>query len=109
MGDYERYGRKYYEAHKAEILAKEKEKGRWKEYYEKNREEIAERNRVRYYTKKGLPVPEKQTRQPKPPKPTDVTVKRFEELVSELRTIAPQIVKAKRTRRAKAPESEMAA
>jgi hypothetical protein len=109
MSDYSKYGRAYYLANKEAILAKEKENKRWVDYYAKNREMIAERNRRRYYEKKGLPVPEKGDRpkkpRVKPTAPDPALVSRFEQLVEELRVLAPQVVKPKKEKRAKkAPE-----
>lgn len=106
MTDYARWGKAYYAAHRSEILEGEKERKRWLEYYAKNREAIAERNRRRYYEKKGLPVPEKHApRAPKPkaakpPKtPAPEVVSRFEELIAELRVLAPQVVKKGRSKK----------
>lgn len=108
MTDYARWGKAYYAAHRAEILEGEKERKRWVEYYAKNREAIAERNRRRYYEKKGLPVPEKfskaqkpkEPRAPRVPKtPAPEVVSRFEELIAELRVLAPQVVKKGRSKK----------
>ena len=107
MSDYSKWGKAYYETNKAAILEAEKEKKRWLDYYQKNKEVIAERNRRRYYERKGLPVPEKVQRvkkeRVKTPVPDTAMVDRFEKLVEELRSLVPQVVKPKRTRKAKAP------
>lgn len=107
MTDYAKWGKAYYEAHKTEILNAEKEKKRWLDYYQKNKDLIAERNRKRYYEKRGLAVPEKvpKVKKTKPPAPDPAIVERFEKLVEELRVLAPQVVKPKRTRKIKAPAS----
>jgi hypothetical protein len=100
--DYEKYGRAYYQAHRADILAAEKDKKRWKDYYSSNKSAIAERNRMRYYEKKGLPVPEKgasKGRAGRPPAPDTALVERFESLVAELRTLAPHVVKPKKSKK----------
>jgi hypothetical protein len=107
--DYVKYGRAYYQSHRSDILAAEKEKKRWVDYYQKNKEAIAERNRQRYYTRKGMAVPEKGTargsKPGRPPAPDNALVERFEALVAELRELAPQVVKPKKVKRAKkAPE-----
>lgn len=112
--DYAKYGRAYYQAHKTEILAAEKEKKRWKDYYASNKEKIAERNRVRYYAKKGVPVPDKDApkvaKPGRPRAPDNALVERFESLVAELRSLAPHVVKPKKVRRAKkAPEQTVPA
>jgi len=110
MSDYAKWGKAYYQAHRDEILAKEKENKRWVDYYAKNREMIAERNRRRYYEKKGLPVPEKGKREKKekvkPVVPDPVVVSRFEELVEELRVLAPQVVKPKKAPKKKKAEEK---
>lgn len=109
MSDYSKWGKAYYEAHKAEILAAEKDKKRWLDYYQKNKEAIAERNRRRYYERKGLPVPEKvpkvKKERVKPPAPDKAMVERFEKLVEELRGLVPQVVKPKRSKSKKAKDS----
>jgi hypothetical protein len=112
--DYAKYGRAYYLAHKTEILAAEKEKKRWKDYYVTNKEKIAERNRVRYYAKKGIPVPDKdapkEVKAGRPRAPDNALVERFETLVAELRSLAPHVVKPKKAKRAKkTPEQEVPA
>jgi hypothetical protein len=105
MTDYAKYGKAYYQAHREQILAAEKEKKRWVDYYERNKEAIAERNRRRYYEKKGLPVPAKGARPPsrpgRPPAPDPDLVERFETLVAELRTLAPHVVKPKKAKKTK--------
>lgn len=106
MSDYAKWGKAYYQAHRDTILAAEKEKKRWLDYYQKNKEAIAERNRRRYYEKKGLPVPEKgapreATKPGRPPAPNNELVERFEKLVAELRELAPQVVKPKKAKKAK--------
>jgi hypothetical protein len=56
--------KKYYEAHKAEILQKSKESGayerKYKSAYQRNKETIKAKALARYYAKKALntPVPE---------------------------------------------------
>lgn len=95
MSDYTKWGKAYYEAHKSEILAKEKDSKRWLSYYERNKDAVKERARKRYYESKGVPVPEVK------PKiihsiPDRENVKRLEELVAELRELVPQVVKPKR-------------
>jgi hypothetical protein len=74
MSDYERYGKQYYLENREKILAAEKEKKRWLTYYEENKAVVAERNRRRYYEKRGLPVPEKRATKPAPAKPVNVIV-----------------------------------
>lgn len=110
MSDYSRWGKAYYQNHREEILAAEKDKKRWLEYYQKNKEAIAERNRRRYYEKKGLPVPAKDApripRSGRPPNPNEEIVKRFEQLVAELRDIAPQVMRKKKTKKAKGTTEE---
>ena len=110
MSDYTKWGKAYYQAHREEILAAEKDKKRWLTYYENNKEVIAERNRRKYYEKKGLPVPEKGTAREKkggrPPAPTNQLVERFEKLVAEMRELAPQVMRRKKgSKKVKAPES----
>jgi len=53
MPSYTERHRKYYQEHKAEILAKDKEKQRWKGYYEANKETIKQRNLNRYHQRKA--------------------------------------------------------
>jgi hypothetical protein len=106
MSDYSKWGKAYYQAHRDTILAAEKDKKRWLDYYQKNKEEIAERNRRRYYEKKGLPVPEKgapreASKPGRPQAPNNELVERFEKLVAELRELAPQVVKPKKVKKAK--------
>jgi hypothetical protein len=107
MSDYAKWGKAYYQAHRAEILAAEKDKKRWLEYYEKNKEAIAERNRQRYYEKKGLPVPEKgaarERKGGRPPAPNKEFIERFEKLVSEMRELAPQVMRRKKKVKAPVP------
>ena len=43
---YERFGKAYYEKNKGTLLAAEKDKKRWVEYYEKNKEVIQEKFKV---------------------------------------------------------------
>ena len=52
MPSYTERHRKYYQEHKTEILAKDKEKQRWKGYYEANKEAIKIRNLNRYHQSK---------------------------------------------------------
>lgn len=111
MSDTSKYatsGKAYYEANKATILATEKETKRWLSYYERNREAVKERNRAAYYLKKGREVPPLRT---KPavvtaPAPPPVEIKRLEELVAELRTLVPEVMKKKS--RVKAPVAKQA-
>ena len=103
MSDYSKWGKKYYMDHREEILTSEKEKKRWLDYYARNKEVISERNRARYYEKRGLPVPPKGSkaattaaaraeRKAKPVVDKEL-VERFEKLVGELRDLAPHVVK----------------
>ena len=105
MSKYMKTGKAYYEAHKEQLLADEKDKKRWLSYYDRNKEAVKERNRARYYTKRGLPVPPpKVKKEPletpeKPPVPVipekTLEMKRLEELVVELRDLLPEVVKKK--------------
>ena len=105
MTDYSRWGKAYYETHKMEILTAEKDKKRWIDYYQKNKEIISEKNRRRYYERKGLPVAEKIVKVSKESikskKPDPAMLDRFEKLVEELRVLVPQVVKTKRTKKVK--------
>lgn len=104
---YSKSGKAYYEAHKAELLAAEKDKKRWLSYYERNREIVKERNRQQYYLKQGREVPPlrpKPATAPAPPPPESTDLKRLEELVAELRSLVPEVMKKKaRARVAKQP------
>lgn len=102
MPKYKKSGKAYYEAHKAEILAEEKDKKRWLSYYDRNKEAVKERNRLRYYARKGVEPPAPKTKLPPAPKPPapappekPLEVKRLEELVAELRSLLPEVVKKK--------------
>ena len=103
---YSKSGKAYYEAHKSELLAAEKDKKRWLSYYERNREIVKERTRQHYYLKQGREVPPlraKPTILPAEPAPEPLELKRLEELVAELRTLVPEVMKKKaKTRQAKA-------
>ena len=68
---------------------------RWKRYYDANRERVKERNRARYYTKKGLEVPPRKTPRVPAPKPEigAENVKRIEELIEELRGLIPSAMR----------------
>lgn len=80
----------FYERHREEILAKEKEKKRWVEYYQKNKEKIAERR--------------KQLRKTKPVRPIDEEkIKRYEEIMAELPELKKEVMLKKR-REKKLPE-----
>ena len=46
--------RRYYQAHRDEILAKYKEKKPWLSYYERHKEELKQKALARYYAKKGV-------------------------------------------------------
>ena len=85
--------KKYYEAHKAEIA--EKDKARWRTYYEQNKEAIKKKNLERYYTKKAsnpLPPPHDDNKQKE---------ERLKAIIDELRELIPKMVKAPRKRKAK--------
>jgi hypothetical protein len=97
MSSYNETRKNYYLSHKDEIAQKEKDKKRWKgddSYYNTHKEEMREKARARYYTKKGLPVPERKT--PRVIKISDDERKkrdeRIIELLSELNTIAPGVI-----------------
>jgi len=97
MTDYEKRGKAWYEAHKDEKLAEEKEKKRWLSYYERNRELVREKNRQRYYQRLGREAP--------PPKENREKVdteklERLESIVGELRELIPHVIKHRRTRKA---------
>ena len=94
---YERFGKAYYEKNKETLLAAEKEKKRWVEYYEKNKEAIKERNRIAYYKRKGKEVPPPKSTVPKPEKKPlkSAEMIRVEELVEELKTLLPGVIKSR--------------
>ena len=103
MSDYETRGKAYYEAHKTELLEKEKGKKRWLSYYYRNRDAVKERNRKRYYEKRGLTAP--------PPKepvvaPDNSQMERLEGLINELRELVPGIVRPLPKKKAKAKKAE---
>jgi hypothetical protein len=96
---YERFGKTYYDNHKEEILAKEKDKKRWLSYYERNKDAVKERNRAAYYKRLGREVPPPKTKPAPPVTPAPpvkpLEVKRLEELVTELRSLLPEVMKKK--------------
>lgn len=85
--------KKYYEAHKTEIA--EKDKVRWKSYYEQNKEAIKKKNLERYYTKKASNPP------PPPHDDNKQKEERLKTIIEELRELLPKMVKAPRKRKAK--------
>jgi len=99
MSDTSKYatsGKAYYEANKTTILAAEKETKRWLSYYERNRETVKERNRAAYYLRNGREVPPLRAKPAAAaPAPPPVELKRLEELVAELRTLVPEVMKKK--------------
>lgn len=100
MTDYEKRGKAWYEAHKDEKLAEEKEKKRWLSYYERNREVVREKNRQRYYQRLGREAPPpKENRE----KVDTAKLERLESIVGELRELIPHVIKHRRTRKAAAP------
>ena len=97
---YDRYGKAYYEKNKETLLAAEKEKKRWVDYYERNKDVVKERNRIAYYKRKGLEAPPRKEKEPKPPAAPPAPLKtpelaRVEELVAELRTLIPGVMKVR--------------
>jgi len=98
MNDYTRWGKAYYETHKDEILAKEKENKRWLQYYEKNKETVKEKARQRYYTSRGLPVPQRKKQRETVPHIDDDAKRRVDEIIEELRTLIPQALKPKKSK-----------
>lgn len=97
---YERFGKSYYEKNKADLLAAEKEKKRWVDYYERNKEIVKERNRIAYYKRKGVEPPPRKEKETKPPAAPPAPLKtpemlRVEELVAELRTLIPGVMKTR--------------
>lgn len=98
-GRYEKFGKAYYEKNKTVLLAAEKEKKRWVDYYERNKEAVKERNRAAYYKRKGMEVPPRKEKAAKPPvsqpplKSPELV--RVEELVAELRTLIPGVIKTR--------------
>jgi hypothetical protein len=99
ISKYERSGKAYYEAHKAELLEAEKDKKRWLTYYERNKDAVKERNRAAYYKRKGLEVPPRKEPKPKTPREAkplkSPELARVESLISELRELLPGVVKVK--------------
>jgi len=98
---YTKSGKAYYEAHKTEILAEEKDKKRWLSYYERNKEAVKEKNRAAYYKRMGREVPPVRAKParvatpPVTPPEKPLEVKRLEELVTELRSLLPEVMKKK--------------
>jgi hypothetical protein len=96
---YDRFGKAYYEKNKETLLAAEKEKKRWVDYYERNKEVVKERNRIAYYKRKGVEAPPRKEREPKPvvaPAPLkSPELARVEQLVAELRTLIPGVMKVR--------------
>jgi len=99
MSDYEKRGKAWYEAHREEKLAEEKDKRRWLSYYERNRDVVKERNRVRYYQRRGLEAPPLKTPLVIPPVDA-VHIERLETLVGELRELIPHVMRPRRVRKA---------
>jgi len=95
--------KRYYEKNKEAILAREKERKRWVDYYSRNKETIRERNLQRYYDKAGRPRPEPKA--PVPP-PDNSKIEKLEALVAELRELVPQVMKPKK-KKIPAPENEI--
>lgn len=81
--------KKYYEDHKQDILAKEKENKRWIAYYERNRETIKKRNLEAYHRKKAA---EKAAKAPV----VQAASARLEVLIAELKELMPIINPRKR-------------
>lgn len=79
---------KYYQANKDEILQKEKEKKRWLDYYERNKEAVRKRNLERYYKKKESIAP--------PPPPDTTKLERLDAILAELKELVPSLVKTRR-------------
>ena len=96
--------KRYYEKNKETILAREKERKRWVDYYARNKDAIRERNLQRYYDKAGRPRPE-----PRPPviPPDNSKIEKLEALVAELRELVPQVMKPKKKKEAKPPADEI--
>ena len=101
MSDYETRGKAYYEAHKTEIMAKEKEKKRWLSYYYRNQDAVKERNRRRYYEKRGIEPP---PRKGPVEIPDNSKLERLEAIVVELRDLVPGIMRPRPKKKAKKAE-----
>ena len=76
----------FYDRHREEILAKEKEKKRWIEYYEKNKAKIAERRKLARKAKEPRPIDEEK-------------IKRYEEILKELPELKKEVNLKKRRER----------
>jgi hypothetical protein len=85
---YPNSAQKYYQANKDEILEKEKEKKRWLDYYERNKEAVRKRNLERYYKKKQATAPA--------PPPDDAKIERLNAILAELKELVPSLVKIRR-------------
>jgi hypothetical protein len=96
--------KRYYEKNKEAILAREKERKRWVDYYSRNKDVIRERNLQRYYDKAGRSRPEPKT--PVPP-PDNSKMEKLEALVAELRELVPHVMKTKKKKATPAPENEI--
>lgn len=97
--------KKYYENHKDEILAKEKEQKRWVSYYERNKDAIKKKNLERYHSKrasKNPPTP------PPDPAVEEARVKRLNEIIAELHQLLPSTIKPPRKRKTD-PANDVAA
>lgn len=89
MSSYVGPAKKYYESHKEEILAKEKENKRWKDYYERNKETVKKRNLEAYHRRKAA---EKAAKAPVVQAASD----RLEVLIAEIKELMPIINPRKR-------------
>lgn len=86
--------KRYYEAHKEQVLAIQKEKKRWLTYYERHQDEVRERNRMRYYAKAGRDAPPRKERKKKGgDAPTDDKIDRLAALLAEMRELIPGVLK----------------
>jgi hypothetical protein len=94
--------KRYYEAHREQVLAIQKEKKRWLTYYERHQDEVRERNRLRYYAKQGRDAPPRKERKKKDSDaPTDDKIDRLAELLAEMRVLVPSVMKPVKEPKAK--------
>lgn len=86
--------KRYYEAHRDQVLAIQKEKKRWLTYYERHQDDVRERNRQRYYAKAGREAPPRKERKKKTEEtPNEPEIDRLAELLAEMRTLIPSVMK----------------